>query len=424
MRAKMKLPQFMCSLIKSGVKTGVHKFVQYVEKYMAILQSYHPLGTYYFFVGKDCDQPLITRNQRAIEELLGFIPPHKIVTSNGMELRVSHHSTSCKPQNRFSLANVTQIIDKLESKGQTKRDGNDHEISGALAPAEEEQEEEDEKVDLLQLLLQNVNNGDCGGTMYDPTAMYVAVDAGDDESVMEKYRSSKLSGSGWMKLVSNHSSYEYIDLFKAKVQQRKSKYPMLFPNIMTNDHFAAPIMDWNVDNDNEGDHESRSSERKRDDELKRQIKDSAEELKAAVNASAEVLKSTGKKWWNQAKDKYVANRANMQRNQSVHTKQVVNPNCARIPPVSRPYGSSVISRQPGQPEYQFYAQRTPCNSQYDTKTQVAPMHRRTESAPIGNTNYRNWQNSTNHILHSQRLMCQQSKPSTSTNSVYPVLSKK
>ncbi len=67
----MKLPNFLIPLVKSGVKSGVSKFVQYVEKYLDLLQSYHPFGTYYFYAGKDCDKPFITKNQIIIEQLLG-----------------------------------------------------------------------------------------------------------------------------------------------------------------------------------------------------------------------------------------------------------------------------------------------------------------------------------------------------------------
>ena len=377
MREKMKLPKFLVPLVKSGVKTGVSKFVQYVEKYMEILQSYHPLGTYYIFAGKDCDDPFVTHNQREIEEILGFIPPHKIVASNGEELKVSHHSTTCKQRNRFSLANVTEIMDALESEMEAKSDG----AAGGITAATEDEEE---KLDLLQLLMRKMTNDDS-------TALYVAVDTADD-AVMEKYRSRKLSGNGWMRVVGNHQTCEYIDLFKAKVQCKNSQYPMLIPpDVMTNDHFAAPpsvssastaVTRVNAHNDGGNGVQER--------------KDGADELRAAVNASAEILKSTGKKWWNQAlqaKDKYVANKDGKQEDGIPDIKRVVNPNLAQVQPV------------PQQSQYQFYPQqKTHYNPPY-------PMQG-DESVPIGNTSYRIAQNSENYVVYPQPEPKQQTKQST------------
>merc|ERR1712154_701666 len=110
---------------------GIAKFVQYVEKYLDVLRSYHPIGTYYFYAGKDCDEPFITSNQCVVEELLGFIPPHKIVTSDGQELRVSHYSTRLdrsysKQASRFSLKTVTEVTQRnlnvIDCKEENEKD--------------------------------------------------------------------------------------------------------------------------------------------------------------------------------------------------------------------------------------------------------------------------------------------------------------
>eukprot|EP01084_Bolivina_argentea_P221343 374918_1 len=55
---------------------------------------------------------ILQKNQTVIEELLGFVPPHKITTSAGKEVRVTHYSTkvtAIKHHSRFSLAKVTDL---------------------------------------------------------------------------------------------------------------------------------------------------------------------------------------------------------------------------------------------------------------------------------------------------------------------------
>eukprot|EP01084_Bolivina_argentea_P055438 101647_1 len=150
-KQKMKLPNFLIPLVKSGVKSGVSKFVQYVEKYLDLLRSYHPFGTYYFYAGKDCDKPFITKNQIVVEKLLGFIPPHKIVTSDGQELRVSHYSTNkinVKHQSRFSLSHVTEL-----TLANNQNDNNNN-------------EKEEKKVNIIDLLMEKSKTINNQGILY------------------------------------------------------------------------------------------------------------------------------------------------------------------------------------------------------------------------------------------------------------------
>eukprot|EP00486_Rosalina_sp_Unknown_P015565 CAMPEP_0201595242 /NCGR_PEP_ID=MMETSP0190_2-20130828/192307_1 /ASSEMBLY_ACC=CAM_ASM_000263 /TAXON_ID=37353 /ORGANISM="Rosalina sp." /LENGTH=437 /DNA_ID=CAMNT_0048055155 /DNA_START=286 /DNA_END=1599 /DNA_ORIENTATION=- len=340
----MKLPGFLVPLVKSGVKSGVSKFVQYVEKYLDLLQSYHPFGTYYFFAGKDCDEPFITKNQTVIEELLGFIPPHKIVTSDGQELRVSHYSTKVqgiKHDSRFSLANVTEV---------TSPRNDDNDIEPGMEDKKSSKDKDEEKVNILDLLMEKNKDNHGEGALYDNTALYVAVESEDDK-VRDIYKSRKLSEKGWIMLVSNHMVEQYIDIFKAKVQLNKSKYPMLASSKISDiNHFAAPI-----------------PENKEDDTESKNDNISNEELAAVALGAASALKSAGKKWWNSAKDKYnkekeeyikkkelEKEKAKTQQSypgigsKAASTTNVVNPNLAQVQPAQAQYVQ--------QPQYQYYVQ--------------------------------------------------------------------
>eukprot|EP01083_Nonionella_stella_P178503 630754_1 len=230
-KKKMNLPSFLVPLVKSGVKSGVSKFVQYVENYLDLLRSYHPFGTYYFFAGKDCDDPFITKNQLVIEELLGFIPPHKIVTSDNQEVRVRHFSTKnvkapgIHHRSRFSLQNITEIMTELTVNKEETKD-------------EEQSNEDDTKMDIMTLLREKSkkNGADEEGVLYDNSSLYVAVESVESD----EYKTKKLSEQGWVMLVSNHLMEQYIDIFKAKVQCNKSQYPMLPPkNVEQCNHFGV-----------------------------------------------------------------------------------------------------------------------------------------------------------------------------------------
>eukprot|EP01083_Nonionella_stella_P041779 113131_1 len=209
-KTTMKLPSFMVPLVKSGVKSGVSKFVEYVEKYFELLRSYHPIGTHYFCAGKDGDHLFITRNLTAVEEIMGFIPPHKIVTSDGQELRVTHFSTRAAAHHTsvFSLENVTDLINSNRDKIFNDED-DDHAMH-------------EEKMDILSLLKRENGKNDDDDlmtAMSNSSSLYVAVNNIEEN---HEYKSKKLSEKGWVMLVSNHMVEQYIDIFKAKVQ---TNYP-------------------------------------------------------------------------------------------------------------------------------------------------------------------------------------------------------
>ena len=442
-KEKMKLPGFLLPLVKSGVKSGVSKFIQYVEKYLDLLQSYHPFGTYYFFAGKDCDEPFITKNQTVIEELLGFIPPHKIVTSTGQELRVSHYSTKqhgIKHDSRFSLADITSL---------TSNDDNDNDniIQPGSDNNKDKDKEEEKKVNILELLINKSKEDDDGeGTLYDNTSLYVAVES-DDDKVRDIYRAKKFSEKGWIMLVSNHLVEQYIDIFKAKVQSNKSKYPMLSPKSM-DDHFAAP-------------------EVKEDEtEIKKEDTINKDEVAAVVVATAVTLKETGKKWWNQAKDKYNKEKEEYlkrkeleKQNQKTKSQQqqqsgypglrsntsnrnVVNPNTSQIQPAQVQQQQTQYIQQPVmyvQPPQQLQGQQPPPQQQYhyyhQPPTQYIqqpvmyvqqPQNISQNGQQIGATQYRIAQQPTHYVVYPQQPPQQQPQQGQlpKANGGYPTLSKR
>ena len=276
----MNLPKFFSPIIKTGVKSGIAKWVQYTEKFLDVIRSYHPIGTFYFMAGKDCDEPFVTRNQAVIEELLGFIPPHKIVTSDGQELRVSHYSTPLdgdKQASRFSLKTVTEVT--LSNKVNVKS-----------------AEDEESKSNILDLLVERSNSDE--GTM-SGSSVYVAV---PDSNA---YRTRKLSEQGWIMLMSNHMIEEYISSVLAKTQPKISKYPMLAPkNVETINHFGV--------------------------KPKSEKTELTEEFKEAIYASANILKSTGKTVWNQAKDELLKKKMGQKKNPQVARMESV-PTVTRNP---------------------------------------------------------------------------------------------
>merc|ERR1711971_638152 len=108
---------------------------------------------------------------------------------------------------------------------------------------------------------------------------------------MEEYRSRKLSGTEWMRVVGNHQTCEYIDLLQAK-QSKKTSYPVLIPSdILTSQHFAAPtsspsastgIAAMNGVNQVQG------------------AKENLHLLRQQIQNGMDEAESMGKKWWDQA----------------------------------------------------------------------------------------------------------------------------
>ena len=114
--ANALVPIVWNSVINYGTKAAHMHFVNIASKYVDILSSYHPFGTYYFFAQDD--DAYITKHPDAITYILGFIPMHKIIDSSGNSIRVCHAETSIaeidETDNRFSLRylrDITKLID-------------------------------------------------------------------------------------------------------------------------------------------------------------------------------------------------------------------------------------------------------------------------------------------------------------------------
>eukprot|EP00484_Ammonia_sp_Unknown_P027695 CAMPEP_0197037050 /NCGR_PEP_ID=MMETSP1384-20130603/14361_1 /TAXON_ID=29189 /ORGANISM="Ammonia sp." /LENGTH=782 /DNA_ID=CAMNT_0042467303 /DNA_START=37 /DNA_END=2385 /DNA_ORIENTATION=+ len=430
-KAKMKLPGFLVPLVKSGVKTGVSKFVLYVEKYLEILESYRPVGTYYFFTGKDCDEPFITRNQTVVEELLGFIPPHKITTSEGHELRVAHYSTKVDGmthESRFSLQHIT-LLTSPTSDNDGGADNGQFEMIGSDSQQQPGADENEEKTedDILERLMQQIriqNAGDGEGALYDNSSLYVSVES-EDEKIKELYRKKKLSEDGWVMLVSNHLMEQYIDIFKAKVQQKHNQYPMLMPKSVSA-HFAAP-----------------ECEPVEEDEL-------TVDSTAALTEAAKKFKTTGKNLWNSAKEKYnkekeeYLKKRELEKQQKQEAAQSSNASTPYMQPPAHgqpvmyqqaaPYyyvqpPQQVVSAaasntyQGAPPQQQYYAapQAMPYSGQptqpQPTMYVQQPTNLAMSGQPIGNTQYRIVQQPSHYVVYSQ-------SPSDQQKVGYPSLAKR
>ena len=375
LKNKMNLPGFLISFVKSGVKSGVSKYVGFVEKYVDLIQSYHPFGTFYFFAARDCDEAYVTKNPAAIQQMLGFMPPHKITASDKQELRVSHYSAAATivkmPQNsRFSLAHITQWT----SNENEENEQNDF----VCISSENEKREKNSNLVSIVERSKSIKIEKCENDK-NKNALYVTVES-DDEEIQKAWRAKKMSPDGWVMLVSNHMMSEYIDLFTAKVQLKKSKYPLLPPSSVISpdyNYFAA----------------SHGKEIEKEINCKQQTQ--------AVSTT-DLLKSTGKKWWNQAKDQYQKQKDDFFKHKQ--NENINDPQTAAVSPY--PYPSQLPSYQQ-QPI--LYVQQ--------------PQNLSASGQMIGNTQYRIAQQNSHFVVYPQQQQQQQTQ-THSQSSAYPSLSKK
>jgi len=197
------IPSLWSKIINYGAKSAHMHFVKTAGRYMDVLQSYHPLGTFYFMT-QEQDEPHITKNPKAIEDILGYVPLHKIIDSSGNAIRVGHSYTASKidgiDDNRFSLQylrDLTELIYEEEGKGNNEED-TESVVSGL----------DNDLIDLLTV------HNDYDGEWNRYQCIYTIMES-DDENVMKLIQNRKLSGKDWLQLVGNHVIGEYIELFSS-----------------------------------------------------------------------------------------------------------------------------------------------------------------------------------------------------------------
>ena len=196
------VPFMWSTLIDHGAHSAHLQFVKTMCKYMDILASYHPFGTYYFCTNQR-DQPLITKNPKAIEKILGFIPPHKIIDSSGNSLRVCHFASKIEgiEDKRFSsryLRDLIRIIDIEKEKEKEKEKGNNDEESISM---KSESLTFIKDLSLINLLtIENDYDGDWNRDL----CIYKVMESNDEQIMKKIIAKRKLTPKNWLQLVNDH----------------------------------------------------------------------------------------------------------------------------------------------------------------------------------------------------------------------------
>jgi len=204
-----KVPLVWSSLAKYGSQAFASSFVKIAGKYMEILSSYHAFGTYYFCV-EESDDPFISKDPDAVEEILGFLPPHKIFDAEGNRIRVCHRSTTIdgldsndEEQHHFSLKYVNHLRQLLGQNDAVQNNDSQEEGNSAVVNKK-----------LIHLLTEQENEYDGEWNVH---ACVYKVMQSENEEIMRFIERRKLSGKNWLQIVDNHSISNYIALF-ARVQ--------------------------------------------------------------------------------------------------------------------------------------------------------------------------------------------------------------
>lgn len=197
-REKFAANSLVAALINQGTNKAHKRIFETAGRYIDILASYRSFGTFYF-IGKN--EPFITKNCKVIEQILAYLPPHKVM-DDGRTIRVCHFYTAQKigiAPNRFSL----RYLRDLTRLHQT----DDEEKEWQLQCEDTESVRSDDMNDLLSS--RNVFDGDWN----EEDCIYNLMKT-NQESIERIIQNKKLSGKDWLKCTNNHATAEYIRLFE------------------------------------------------------------------------------------------------------------------------------------------------------------------------------------------------------------------
>ncbi|ETO35026.1 hypothetical protein RFI_02047 [Reticulomyxa filosa] len=205
-RQTFSLPKFVNTVVKTSLRSGLGKFIDYVEIHNELLHCYNPIGTYYIYNSTDnTEKPLLTSDYNVIFELLSFHPPIKLIhKTNGEAIRIQLKQmdwrcdeclvpppsnsavTSMRRRSSLHSAKVDQMNDKERGKHLKM---------------------EEMRIKMLQRLYEVEEDQDwCD--------RYICVL--DEDVDICGYTKLKLSPKGWIDLLNNHMIDQYLQLFEAQ----------------------------------------------------------------------------------------------------------------------------------------------------------------------------------------------------------------